>query len=132
MRNRGVLLFAILGCCWGCGTRPLSRVASGSPIPVAPLAASLKAYNQEPRAVRVQGRLRVEGRGSAVFGATSVAGEGLRLDAVAELMINAGLICLCLIPEAPSYAEHSIKVDSDNPADAINAAIDTLKQAGAI
>ena len=82
MKTRRLLLLVALGCCWGCSPHALDRAASGSPIPVAPLAASLKAYNQSPTAVRVQGKLRVAGRGSAVFGATAVAGQGLRLDAV--------------------------------------------------
>ncbi len=56
----------------------------------------------------------------------------MRLDAVAELMVNAGLICLCVVPEAPSYAEYSIKIDSDNASNAVNEAIALLKQASVI
>lgn len=56
----------------------------------------------------------------------------MRLDAVAELMVKAGLICLCLTPEAPKYAEHSVKVDGDNPISAIKDASAQLKQAGII
>ncbi|MEH6472823.1 MAG: sulfate adenylyltransferase subunit CysN [Halopseudomonas sp.] len=56
----------------------------------------------------------------------------MRLDAVAELMLNAGLICLCVVPDAPSYAKQSVTVDGDNPSDAINEAISLLKQVGSI
>ncbi|MEH6651924.1 MAG: sulfate adenylyltransferase subunit CysN [Motiliproteus sp.] len=54
----------------------------------------------------------------------------MRLDAVAELMVNAGLICLCATPQAPGHAQLSVKVDSENPVNTVNDAIAVLKQAG--
>ncbi|RDE19469.1 sulfate adenylyltransferase subunit CysN [Motiliproteus coralliicola] len=56
----------------------------------------------------------------------------MRLDAVAELMLSAGLICLCVSDTAPSYAKHRVQINPDSPADAIPAALDLLKQAGAL
>ncbi|MEH6824513.1 MAG: sulfate adenylyltransferase subunit CysN [Motiliproteus sp.] len=54
------------------------------------------------------------------------------LDAVAELILNAGLICLCVVSDAPSTAQHCLRVDSENPEDAIAAALSQLKQSGSI
>lgn len=54
----------------------------------------------------------------------------MRLDAVAELMVNAGLICLCITPQAPGHAPLSVKVDSENPSNTVNDAIAVLKKAG--
>ncbi len=56
----------------------------------------------------------------------------LSLDAVAELMLNAGLICLCVVSDTPSTAQHCLHVDSENPEDAIAAALSQLKQTGSI
>tara|TARA_R110002167_G_scaffold30636_1_gene101191 strand:+ start:678 stop:2420 length:1743 start_codon:yes stop_codon:yes gene_type:complete len=56
----------------------------------------------------------------------------MRLDAIAEMMLNAGLICLCVTAETPDYAQHTVKVDDENPAAAVTAAISLLKEAGAI
>ena len=56
----------------------------------------------------------------------------MRLDAVAELMCQAGLICLCSTPDAPGYAELKIEVDAESPAASVAAALDLLKQQGAI
>jgi len=56
----------------------------------------------------------------------------MRLDAVAELMLAAGLICICVAADVPGYAQHAVKVDDQNPGDAVTAAISQLKEIGAI
>jgi hypothetical protein len=66
-----------------CGPRVAVREPVGAPIDPAGLDRLLREYNAAPAAVRLQGRLWAEGRGSADFGARAHRGEGLRLDAVA-------------------------------------------------
>ncbi|MFT6916757.1 MAG: bifunctional enzyme CysN/CysC [Motiliproteus sp.] len=53
----------------------------------------------------------------------------MRLDAVAELMRLAGLICLCVVADVPPYAKHSVSVDDENPGEAVIAAISLLRSA---
>ncbi|WP_207062799.1 sulfate adenylyltransferase subunit CysN [Motiliproteus sp. SC1-56] len=52
----------------------------------------------------------------------------MRLDAVAELMVNSGLICLCLVPEAPAYAELKVSLEEQDPEAAVREALTVLKQ----
>lgn len=66
-----------------CAPRVAVREPVGTPVDPAPLDRLLQAYNAGPEAVRLQGRLWAEGKGSADFGARVRRGEGLRLDAVA-------------------------------------------------
>lgn len=90
----------------GCAPKALVRVPRGPPLDPAPLAARLAAYNEGPTEVRAQGRLRVEGQGTADFGARVEAGVGLRLDAVAgpfatpvfALACRQGVECRAYVP----------------------------------
>lgn len=66
-----------------CGPRAAVRQPLGAPTDPAALDRLLRQYNAAPEGVRLQGRLRAEGTGSADFGARAHRGEGLRLDAVA-------------------------------------------------
>ncbi|GAB4269608.1 MAG: hypothetical protein Kow0092_23700 [Deferrisomatales bacterium] len=67
----------------GCAPRAVVAPPGGMTVDPAPLVERLRAYNGGPRAVRVQGKLAVGGRGSALFGARAAEGGGCRLDAVA-------------------------------------------------
>jgi hypothetical protein len=71
------------------------RVPSGEPTDPGPLTALLEAYNSGPPAVRVQGRLRVKGRGSADFGARAATGVGLRIDVVTGPFSSPALAVAC-------------------------------------
>ena len=66
-----------------CASRVALREPVGVPTDPSPLERRLREYNAGPEAVRSQGKLRAEGRGSAEFGARVSRGVGLRLDAVA-------------------------------------------------
>ncbi|MDF1551628.1 MAG: hypothetical protein P1P84_01135 [Deferrisomatales bacterium] len=97
MRLGAGLLLALVLVGPGCAPRGLERAGDGAPIPPARLAAVLSEYNGAPAGARVQGRLRLEGRGSAVFGATAVVGQGLRLDAVSGAFSRPLLSVACTV-----------------------------------
>jgi len=98
----GLGLLAVLGCAQPPVRRELARV----PVDPAPLVEWLEASNGGPPALRLQGKLRASGRGSADFGGRVVEGEGLRLDAVAgpfstpvlSLACRAGALCEAYVP----------------------------------
>lgn len=68
---------------FGCATRTRLAPVPWAPADPAPLAALLQEYNRGPEGVRMAGRLRGAGWGSADFGGRARAGVGVRLDAVA-------------------------------------------------
>ncbi len=80
--SRAVLGLAVLLVA-ACAPRVALREPVGVPTDPAPLERRLREYNAVPEAVRAQGKLWAEGRGSADFGARVRRGVGLRLDAVA-------------------------------------------------
>jgi len=92
-----LLLAALLAAGVGCATRSVQRPAAGAPVGLADPTVRLRTYNGGPLGVRVQGRLRVEGRGSAVFGATAVAEQGVRIDAVSGAFSRPLLGLACLV-----------------------------------
>ncbi|MEH6626850.1 MAG: sulfate adenylyltransferase subunit CysN [Motiliproteus sp.] len=55
-----------------------------------------------------------------------------RLDAVAELMICSGLICVCALPQAPENAAISIDVSNQNLEAAVLQGLSLLKESGII
>lgn len=80
---RAALGFAAAALVGGCAPRALSPPPVGERRDAPPLVAALDVYDAGPSAVRSTGSLRVSGSPSADFGATVVAGLGLRFDAVA-------------------------------------------------
>ncbi|MDW7709123.1 MAG: hypothetical protein SCH98_01520 [Deferrisomatales bacterium] len=86
-----VLLF--LG---ACAPRPAVREPVRTPADPAPLEQSLLAYNRAPGAVRLEGRLRIDGLGTADFGARVRKGVGMRLDAVGGPFSTPVLSLACL------------------------------------
>ncbi len=79
--RRALLLLAtaLLG---ACAPRVAVRELPSTPTDPVPLDRRLQEYNAEPQAVRLEGRLRVDGLGTADFGARVRRAVGLRLDAV--------------------------------------------------
>lgn len=88
-----LLLVLLLGS--ACTPRGLERAGDGVPIAPEGPAATLDEYNRGPTGVRVQGRLWLEGRGSAVFGATALAGNGVRLDVMSGAFSRPLLAVAC-------------------------------------
>ncbi len=80
---RGLSLAVGLLAALGCAPRARLGEVPWVPADPAPLVALLEAYNRGPEGVRVAGRLRGAGWGSADFGGRVRAGAGARLDAVA-------------------------------------------------
>lgn len=95
-----VLSLVAVATCLGCLPRGVERAGEGVPISPEPLVAALGEFNSGPSGVRAQGRIRLESRGSAVFGATAVAGQGMRLDAVSGAF-SRPLLSLACVAEGP-------------------------------
>ncbi len=105
---RRATVFLLLATLWGCAPEVrIRREGGGAPVDPGELVERLERYNSAPDAVRVEGKLRVRGKGRAEFGAQVVRGRGFRLDAVAgpfskpilALACGGDLGCEAYVPE---------------------------------